>query len=188
MAAQISFVMKQVPELRDLNTSHGLKALRHKLPYELQRRWQTHGNQYELRHEHPPSFSEFAEFLNHQADMISNPHYRIETTGNQRGSQKDKSSKDSRDPKSSKVLKTLGSATKGQSNEMKDQKTSGSGKTTADNAGRSIKDEEICFFHPEGRHSLKNCRVLRSMPDYAQKIAIEKLTEEKSSSTDKKPQ
>ena len=64
----------------------------------------------------------------------------------------------------------------------------GSGKTATDNSRRAIKDEETCFFHPEGRHSLKNCRVLRSMPDYAQKIAIEKLTEEKYSSTDKKPQ
>ena len=44
LAAQISFVMKQVPELRDLNTSHGLKAFRHKLPYELQGRWQTHAS------------------------------------------------------------------------------------------------------------------------------------------------
>ena len=188
LAAQIAFVMKQVPELRDLNTSHGLKAFRHKLPYELQRRWQTHGNQYELRHENPPPFSEFAEFLNHQADMISNPHYRIESTGNQRGSQKEKP-KESGDSKGSKVLKTVGSEAKGQSQEMKDHKTGGRGKAALDSSGgANTKDEGTCFFHPEGKHSLTNCRVLRSMPDHAQKIALERLTEEKSSSTNKKPQ
>jgi hypothetical protein len=75
--------LPRVQELQDLNTSHGLKPLRNKLPPFAQNRWRTYGAAYERKHGHPPRFQKFCRFLENLADEMSNENYSTGTAESQ---------------------------------------------------------------------------------------------------------
>ena len=146
-----------------------MKSIRMKLPYDMQKRWQTYGTIYTQKYNKPPQFSVFSEWINGQADMISDPNFRIES--NKRNSQKDKE-KD----KSHKALKTEGSAPKPKSEDKKaEDKDDKSGKQKDAKSGEvSSKPKGSCLYHPEGYHKLKDCRTLLSLPEFVQKQTLAK--------------
>ena len=187
MTTQITFVMKSVPELSDFNTSYGLKAIRSKLPFDLQRRWATAGTQYEERYGVHPPFSYFSEWINSQAKIVCHPRYKIETLSAPKGSSQ-KESKCQKEAKTTKVLKTE----KEDSKEQKQNKTSdddkNTGKKNADQAGKAAesgkKDKEEadpnslpCFLH-QGKHTLANCFVFQKVkPKIKKELIADALVE-----------
>ena len=187
MTTQITFVMKSVPELIDFNTSYGLKAIRSKLPFDLQRRWATAGTQYEERYGVHPPFSYFSEWINSQAKIVCHPRYRIEALSTPKGSSQ-KDSKSQKETKTSKVLKT----DKEDSKEQKQVKTSDDNRNTwkknddqsgkAAESGKKDKDEPDpdslpCFLH-QGKHSLAKCFVFQKVkPKIKKELIADALVE-----------
>ena len=174
LTTRIAFIMKQVPELADLNTATGISKIRKNLPIDMQRRWTTAGSKYKQRHpeEHPP-FIYFAEWLEEQAKTACDPHFRIEYSQNKSKDQKKdkggklakvlKTEKEEDDSKGQKVLKTEKSDPKKTTNNRENKQ----GKP-------DIKEESNCIFHPKGVHGLKDCRYFQSMPNGTEKDALTK--------------
>ena len=186
-----SYVMEHVPELADLNTSSGLDPIRKTLPIDLQRKWQAAGHQYKEKHGDHPPFSYFVEFLEKQAKMQADPHFRISYVN--RGGEKEKGSraltqkdKDGKDTvSSSRTLRTETSqpqASRGAGKEGEattktrgpapsdrpvrnpgERRDEGRGPTGASVQGPAAEAAKECILHGSGSHGSEACFLLKKI-------------------------
>ena len=200
----VAFTISYTPELSDLNSSHGLDGVRLLLPYDLQRKWATAGTQYKRQHDgNHPTFNYFSEWLDQQADIACDPHFRIDYGRNDKDKKDQKSNKNDKDSRpTSRTLLTDSSqsqpgreASKEQGQEASkktgppqgssatskktggnpaEKKEEGKGTGGAPAQGSGGEPDKKCIYHGMCLHTTEECHVLKRFKDLSSKPELRK--------------